>query len=100
MSNSNDTVKNILAPYRKRIDDLDKDLVDMLVKRFKIIAEVSEIKEKYSIPAILPDRVDEVRNRAANMAEAKGLDYQFVHDLYTMMIDYACKLEDKLMSEK
>lgn len=100
MDNNDISVKEILSPYRKRIDELDKKLVDMLVDRFNIIREVAEIKCKYNIPSVLQDRVDEVRNNAANMAEEKGLNREFVYDLYTMMIDYACRLEDEVIGSK
>ncbi len=93
-------VKEILKPYRKLIDDLDKELVSLLVKRFKIIEEVAEIKHKYNIPSVLQDRVDEVRNNAADMAAKEGLSHEFVYELYSKMIDYACKLEDEIMNSK
>ena len=99
MSNTENSVKEIMSPYRKSIDELDKEIVDLLVERFKIIRKVAKIKETHNIPSVLQDRVDEVRNNAADRAESQGLNREFVYNLYTMMIDYACKLEDELINK-
>ena len=83
----------ILKPYRKRIDDLDDQIVDLLVKRTRIVQEVAELKAREDIPAYLQDRVDEVRERAAERAASKGLDADLVRDLYVRLIDFSCNLE-------
>ena len=84
----------ILRPYRKNIDDLDDRIVDLLVKRMEIIREVGHLKFRENIPAFLQDRVDEVRERAATRAEEKDLDPDLVRQIYTILIDYSCELED------
>lgn len=99
MSKTDASVKEILSPYRKEIDALDKELIALLVKRYEIVRKVADLKAQHGIPSVLPERVDEVRNNAAAMAEAQGLSGKFVHALYTMMIDYACHLEDELMDQ-
>ena len=84
----------ILKPYRARIDAVDDRIIDLLIER--IIREVGHFKAKENIPAILPDRVIEVRERAAARAAAKGLDPDLVRQLYTILIDYSCKLEEEI----
>ncbi|MEB3207904.1 MAG: chorismate mutase [Synechococcus sp.] len=87
----------ILKPYRKKIDDLDDRIVDLLVARTEIIREVALLKHHEKIPAVLQDRVDEVRERAAARAAARGLDPDLVRRLYAELIDYSCNLEDEIM---
>ena len=89
----------ILEPYRQRIDDLDDRIVDLLVERTEIIREVGHLKFKEDVPAILQDRVDEVRERAAARAQAKGLDADIVRSLYALLIEYSCNLEDIIKDE-
>jgi 4-amino-4-deoxychorismate mutase len=89
----------ILKPYRARIDALDDKIVDLLVERIGIITEVGHLKAGEGIPAILPDRVVEVRERAAARAAEKGLDPELVRSLYTILIDYSCALEDVIKKE-
>jgi len=89
----------ILKPYRARIDALDDKIVDLLVERIGIITEVGHLKAREGIPAILPDRVVEVRERAAARAAERGLDPELVRSLYTILIDYSCALEDVIKKE-
>lgn len=89
--------KEILKPYRERIDALDKKIVDLLVERSGIIREVADVKYEHDIPATLQYRVDEVRENAANDAEAKGLDPDLVRQIYAILIAYSCDLEDGIM---
>lgn len=90
----------ILKPYRARIDALDDQIVDLLVTRLGVIREVGVLKAREGIPAILPDRVDAVRERAAERAAAKGIDPDLVRQLYRILIDYSCALEEDIKSGK
>ncbi|HPF78378.1 MAG TPA: chorismate mutase [Alphaproteobacteria bacterium] len=84
----------ILEPYRQRIDALDDKLVDLLVERAKIIAEVAEIKAENNIPAVLQDRVDEVRERAVKRAVEQGADEHYMREIYTTIIRLSCEMEE------
>lgn len=89
----------ILEPYRRRIDDIDDKIVDLLAARTDIIREVGELKFRNNIPAVLQDRVDEVIDRAAARAEENGLDPVLVRQLYTILVDYSCNLEEEIKGE-
>lgn len=89
----------ILQPYRRRIDALDDRIVDLLIERTGIIREVGVLKTAHGIAPILPDRIAEVRERAAARAEQAGLDADLVRRLYTILIDYSCGLEAEIIQE-
>ena len=90
----------ILKPYRARIDALDDQIIDLLIERIGIIEEVGHLKARENIPATLPDRVEQVRERAAARAAAGGLDPDLVRALYTILIDYSCNFEEEIKKEK
>lgn len=87
----------LLKPYRQKINELDDRIVDLLTERTAIIREVGQLKFDHAIPAVLQDRVDEVRERAAARAEGQGLDPELVRTLYRILIDYSCNLEEDIM---
>lgn len=89
----------IMKPFRQRIDELDDKIIDLLVERIGIIREVGHFKFENNIPAVLPDRVIEVRERAAGRAAAKGLDAELVRQLYGIIIGYSCDLEETIKAE-
>ncbi len=88
----------ILKPYRRRIDDIDDRIVDLLAQRTEVIREVAALKSREGIPAVLQDRVDEVRERAAARAAGRGVDPEFVRQLYATLIKYSCELEERVMA--
>lgn len=87
-------VSRILAPYRADIDDLDDRIVTLLARRFEIIRDVADIKAARGIPSVLQDRVEEVLDRTARTAQARGLDPALVRAVYALLIDYAHRIED------
>jgi len=89
----------IMKPFRKRIDALDDQIIDLLIERTGIIREVGHFKFENDIPAVLQDRVIEVRERAAERAGAKGLDADLVRKLYTIIIGYSCDLEEEIKAD-
>jgi chorismate mutase len=89
----------ILKPYRDRIDAIDDKIVDLLVERTGVIHEVAGLKYRENIPSVLQDRVDEVRERAASRALAKGLDPDLVRALYARLIMFSCDLEENLKQD-
>lgn len=89
----------ILKPFRDRLDKLDRQIVDLLVERGQIIREVGHLKIKHGIPAVLQDRIDEVRNNATLRAAEKGGDADLIYALYTKIIEYSCGLEEDIKDQ-
>ena len=89
----------ILKPYRKRLDDLDDRIIDLLVERTGIIEEVGHLKAREGLPAVLPDRVEEVRERCVDRAREKGLSPELVRELYTRIIDFSCNFEEEIKQD-
>ena len=87
----------ILKDHRAEIDRLDDEIIDLLIRRFEIVAQVAKIKSKNNIPASLPDRIEEVKARNVSRAQDKGLDGGFVRRLYGEIIDHAISFEDAYM---
>ena len=89
-----------LAPFRRRIDELDDKIVRLLAERFAVVRQVAEVKRSGRIPSVLPERIEEVKARAAQNAAPLGLDPSFTRRLYGLIIDEACRLEDYLIDAR
>lgn len=90
---------NKLKPYRTKIDSLDQKLVDLLVEREQIIREVAELKAENNIPAVLQDRVDEVRENAVALGVSKGADENYMREIYKTIISLSCEMEENLKND-
>jgi len=86
--------RKLLAPYRAKIDALDSQIVTLLGERFDVVRDVAALKAEHGIQPILPDRIEEVVQRARAKAEKAGVDPKLVEQIYRIMIDAACRLEE------
>lgn len=87
-----------LAELRKQLDQTDEELMNLLARRFRLCAEVAHDKIKTGTPMMQNSRVAQVKERAAAQAEAIGVSREFAINLYTLIIDEACRLEEEIIS--
>lgn len=85
-----------LETNRAEIDAIDDQIIDLLARRTDIVRRVAQYKAENNIPAVLPDRVKEVRESAAEKAGDRGLDPDIVRQMYQILIEYSCNLEEEL----
>lgn len=86
-----------LVQYRSLIDSIDKQIIDLLGRRYAVCRDVARFKKERDIPMMQNGRVDQVKDRCASLALAHGIDPEFVRELYTLIIDEACRVEDRII---
>ncbi|MEM9468960.1 MAG: chorismate mutase [Pseudomonadota bacterium] len=94
-----DEIAQLLKPHREKIDRLDDQIIDLLAERLEVIRDVSVIKQENHIEPVLQERVDEVRDRCVERGITKGYDPNFMHSLYTLIINYSCDVEQKYQDD-
>ena len=83
-----------LKPFRAKIDELDEQILSLLGERYNVVRQVAAIKSEHGIASYLPDRVEEVKERCADIGEKHGLDRELVKTIYTLIIAKAVAMED------
>jgi 4-amino-4-deoxychorismate mutase len=91
---------NDLDPFRRRIDRLDEDIARLLGERFETCREVARYKRAHGIAMMQPDRVAEVRAHHLARGEEVGLPGGFAADLFELLIDATCTMEDEIIAER
>lgn len=86
-----------LLEFRARLNSIDERIVELLGARFGVCRDVAEYKRQRGIPMMQPARVAEVKARCAKLAESHGVNPDFAHRLYELIIDEACRLEDAII---
>jgi 4-amino-4-deoxychorismate mutase len=89
-----------LESFRRQIDAIDDRLLALLGERFAVVREVAAYKAPRGIPVVIPERVAQVRERCADEAPRHGLEPELVRRLYDLLIEEACRLEEKLMASR
>ena len=88
-----------LEEHRRKIDHIDDRIVDLLAERLDIVRVLAKIKAENGIPAVLPDRVEEVIDRCTARAEGRKLSPELVRLLYTLIVDHCCTMEEEYISK-
>lgn len=78
---------NELAHLRNEIDRLDRSLIEILAKRFKITHEIGLIKKSANLPPIDPQREDQQSKIIAELARNAGLREEVALKVLRAIID-------------
>lgn len=96
MNDKNNSADTLFKEHRARIDDLDERIITLLAERFEVVQDVGRIKAAQNIPVVQHERAESVKQRAARLAEERGLDGALVRHIYTLLIDHAHVMENDL----
>jgi 4-amino-4-deoxychorismate mutase len=97
MSMSDQGDSNGLAPFRRRLDELDDQIAHLLGERFQVCREIALHKRERDIPMMQPDRVVQVRERYLQRGVEVDLPTDFTASLFELLIGATCKMEDELI---
>ncbi|KZX22721.1 chorismate mutase [Rathayibacter tanaceti] len=92
------SASQILAPDRARLDELDRQLLDLLVERMGVCLTIADLKAQHRIPMMQPGRVSLVIERARARAVGEGLDPEYLGGVFRLVIDATCAAEDARMA--
>lgn len=82
-----------LNKQRCKLNNIDRELLDCLSRRFKVIEDVSRIKLIENIDVMQPGRVDSVISRNKEIGKKGGLSDDFIEKIYKLIIEEACRVE-------
>ena len=84
---ANPATDQVLAGYRKSIDNIDAALIHMLAERFRITQAVGEYKAKVTLPPADPAREQRQIERLRKLSEDADLDPEFSEKFLRFIID-------------
>lgn len=86
--------------YRKKIDKIDNQLIEILKKRFDIVKKIGVIKKKFSLPSLDKKRWQIVLQSRIKKGEKLGLRKSFVLKIYQLIHKEALKIQEELKNDK
>jgi 4-amino-4-deoxychorismate mutase len=86
-----------LDQFRQEIDILDTQIIEALGKRFEVCRQVAHFKKAENIPMMQPGRVEEVKKSRQGMGLRHSIDADFMLNLYSLIIQESCRIEDEIM---
>jgi chorismate mutase-like protein len=88
-----------LEEHRKKIDALDKALINLLKQRFDVAYQVAHIKQGQGIPVRIPHRIEAVLNHVREEAVAQGLNPVFIQEVWSLIIEETCLFEENFLAQ-
>jgi len=86
MTTSRDSALDALGRCRQRIEQLDREIIDLLAKRVALSKEIGAMKRVAGLPTLDPAREAEVIRRAAALARDASLNDEKVRDIFWHVI--------------
>ena len=87
-----------LKDIRTKINDIDKEMLDLFIKRMNLSKEVIEYKTKYNLPILDKEREQEVINNNLNNLNEKELEkyyLEFIKNLMDISKEYQLDLKKR-----
>ena len=88
-----------IADWRRRMDEIDKKLVELLNERCKCALEIGHIKQQTNIPLYQPSREKEVLSNAEHNNQGPLSD-DAIRRLFERIIDEARSAERRAMEKR
>jgi isochorismate pyruvate lyase len=84
-----------LAEFRTEIDRIDSELVKLLAARMQVVDRVIAVKRATGLPALIPERVEEVAARVREEAKRLGAPPELAELVYRRMMDWIIAYEER-----
>ena len=86
-----------LEELRKDIDEIDLKILDLIQKRKDLVTEVVKLKKRDQI--VDQKRIEFILNKLRKEALSRGLEVEFIEEIWTLMITNFIKYEEKIFDE-
>jgi chorismate mutase len=87
-----------ISHWRKRIDEIDTRLAELLSERSRCVIEIGKIKRQQHLPAYDPDREKEIFERIARNNQGP-LENEALRRLFERILDESRRMERIVLEE-
>lgn len=84
-----------IKDLRLKIDEIDKNLLDLFIERLQVVKEIGEEKQKNGMAVIDDVREQEVLSHLVERAKNKGVNPEVVRKLWKVLMEISYELEEK-----
>jgi len=98
-TDSKENSDNTMAIQRRKIDSLDRQLIEILGARQRAVKEIGIYKAKNNIPPLQAARFQEVVRKSIEAGKKEGLSPEFVTRILNAIHEESLRVEESLKSE-
>jgi chorismate mutase len=79
--------RNLLEDYRRQVDEVDKEILILIKRRFQLNKKLGEYKHKQNLEIQDPNREDEIIKISIQMANEMNINESFVRKVFHLIMD-------------
>ncbi|MBO6917471.1 MAG: chorismate mutase [Rhizobiaceae bacterium] len=88
-----------MAELRVEIDQLDRQLIELIAKRTQYIDRAAVLKQSEKLPARITSRVEEVVDNVKRLASQNNLDPQIAETVWRDLIEWSIAKEEQVLGK-
>lgn len=79
----------MIEEYRKEIDTINREIIDLLAKRAALSHKIGEIKKTEGKEIYDPSREERILNKVAEIATEKGINPELTKDIFKTIFKFS-----------
>jgi chorismate mutase len=95
-----DAFINSLQHLRKRVDEIDEDLIHSIRKRMEIVAQIGQYKKSHHITVFQLERWQEILRTRSQWADKLGIPRAHIEKLCQLLHEESIRLQNEIMKEQ
>ncbi len=84
-----------LQDFRKRLDEIDNELISLLAKRIMIAKEIGKWKASQGLEIRDPEREAQLREKLTHLGSNMGLSQELIQDLFGRILEESRKVQEQ-----
>jgi chorismate mutase len=85
---------------RQKVDELDRQIIELLSKRFDIVRIIGNLKKESGIPALDQNRWEEILETRKAWAQKLDINVKMVEEIYEVIHKYALEEENRSLKQE
>jgi len=86
-----------LEDLRKKIDNLDRELIEVLAARMAVVEKIGEYKKESNVTTFQVKRWDEIMKNRGELAKKMGLSDAYIIEIYKIIHEESIRKQSELM---
>lgn len=88
-----------IVEIREAIDHIDKEIIELIGRRFNYVKEIVKFKDKDKDSIIAKDRYNEVIENRRSLAVENGLNPDLIENIYKSLINHFIDKEIEIVEK-
>ncbi|MBX9852029.1 MAG: bifunctional 3-deoxy-7-phosphoheptulonate synthase/chorismate mutase type II [Cytophagaceae bacterium] len=87
-----------LEELRKKIDNLDRELIEVLAARMAVVEKIGEYKKETNVTTFQVKRWDEIMKNRAELAKKMNLNEAYITEIYKIIHEESIRKQTEIMN--